>query len=81
MWIFLCILKVCFFLDNFGINFVAIELKKLLNSFTTTLLPVAIESFICEQMGAYLVWAFMLINTFIPCQIYMCFSYSFQTDS
>ena len=45
--------------------FVVIELKKLLNSFATTLLSVTIESFICKQIGAYLVWVFMFINTFI----------------
>ena len=56
--------------------FVAIELKKLLNSFAITLLSATIESFIWKQIGVYLVWAFMFINTLISCQIlYVLFSF------
>ena len=68
IWIFKCIVKVRFRLDNLESTFVAIELKKLLNSFAIALLPVTTESFIYKQIGANLVWASMFINTFISCQ-------------
>ena len=32
-------------------------------------LSVTIESFICKQISASLIWVFMFTNTFISCQI------------
>ena len=60
--------------------FVAIELKKLLNSFSITLLSVTVESFICEQIRAYLVGYLCLLTLLFPAEFYTCFSYSLQID-
>ena len=57
--------------------FDAIELKKLLNLFAITLLSVTIESYVCREIGAYLV-GYLSLLTLISCQILCVFLILFK---
>ena len=57
--------------------FDAIESKKLLNLFAITLLSVTIESYVCREIGAYLV-GYLSLLTLISCQILCVFLILFK---